>query len=210
MIQISEIEPHFNDWELIEVASSKLDKRATVSGTPLRCIDRHFGATPEGYDPDLVPLSPAWLGATDGFAAFYHGSASKRLSRAVKATLKLNHQPASHGDYIKGDLGCAFINAQHEGLIPSLKTIQIEYRRLLRNKFGFHYLELYRPQNEVLGFLLNDQAKTTCLPEDGKYYPIDIWAAEIAGIDRQRALAAIAICGNLILKDHKKVLYIAR
>lgn len=179
-----------------------------MPGTRIRCIDKRFGATPNGYVPETVPLAPAWLGAIDGVAAFLKGNAEKRMASAVKLTESVGFDRADHGDYLLGDRGCAFRRAHLAGEFEELTSLTEIETRILRKKFGIHHFELYEAGNHPIGFLLNDKPFTTGMPKDGLYYPVDIWFPEMVGINPEKALPVVEKCGELILPEGSRNLFV--
>lgn len=208
-----EIQTHFTPergWKVVEISGDELDIHKVQEGSKLRCIDKRNGMTSEGYKPETVALAPAWLGAADGVAAFYSGNAEFRMSRAVGIIKASGFEPAVHGDYLKGDKGCAFRRVLIEQSLPDLEKITLAEWRLLRNKLGIHYTELFEPVNQNLGFVINDQVGVTIFPEGGKYYPVDLWYPVTLGINRKRALSAVAVCGELLLPAEHRALFVYR
>lgn len=212
-ISTKEIQADFTPekgWRVVEISAGELDIQKVQQGSKIRCIDKRNGMTPEGYKPETVSLAPAWLGAADGIAAFYSGNSEFRMNRATGIIRASGFEPAVHGDFLKGDEGCAFRRALIEKLLPDLETITQAEWRLLRNKLGIHYTELFEPENQNLGFAINDKVGETILPEGGKYYPIDLWYPVNLGISRKRALSAVAVCGELILPPDHRTLFVYR
>lgn len=208
-----EIQTHFTPekgWKIVEISAEELDIHEVQKGSKIRCIDKRNGMTPEGYRFEEVALAPAWLGAADGIAAFYSGNAELRMSQTVQAIRASGFEPAVHGDYLKGDEGCAFRRALVKQLLPDLETITQAEWRLLRVKLGIHYTDLFEPVNQNLGFAVNDQEGVTIFPEGGKYYPVDLWYPIMLGVNRKRALSAIAVCGELLLPIEHRTLFVYR
>lgn len=212
-ISSKEILTHFTPekgWRVVEISANELDIHKVQKGAKIRCIDKRNGMTPEGYKPEEVGLAPAWLGAADGIAAFYNGNAEFRMTRAAGNIRASGFEPAVHGDYLKGDEGCAFRKVLIEKQLPDLETITQAEWRLLQKKLGIHYTELFEPVNHNLGFAINDQEGITIFPEGGKYYPVDLWYPVVMGISRKRALSAVAVCGELLLPVEHRTLFVYR
>lgn len=207
-IDLARFFPAEKGWNIIKVEKNVVDIRPTVSRTRIRCIDRRFGATPDGYDPDMVPLSPAWLGAIDGVASFLKGDAEERMSSAVALVESVGFERADHGDYILGDRGCGFRRALLAGEFEELMPLTEIETRVLRKKFGVHHFELHESRNHARGFLLNDEPFTTGMPEDGLYYPVDIWLPHMVGINPQKALPVVEKCGELLLPEGSRNLFV--
>lgn len=212
-LRISELRGFFppeRGWRIVETGDSNL--RRVQFGTALRCIDRHFGITESGYDPDSVPLSPAWPGAIDGLASSYEGTLEERMSLAASETERIGFRPAYHGDYVKDIDGCAYRRALIEGRFEGLPPMTREEHQFLAGKMGLHYTQLIRPQEARApeGFMLNEIDYYTVLPEGGKFYTIDLWFAQRAGIANQQALSLIAKCGELLLPQDNKTLFVVR
>lgn len=199
-------------WEIVEIGTDSVDIRPTVSGTPIRCIDRDFGLTPSGYNPDAVPLSPAWLGAVDGVAAFQRGNIHERMEKGAQITETIGFKAAYHGDYARGTDGCAFRRALIEGRFEGLPPLTRAEHELLATKMGIHYTKLDRPDvsTEPEGFVLNNLRYTAVLPDGGRFYPIELWFAQMAGISSEKALPVIAKCGELLLPQDHKTLFVVR
>ena len=77
-----------------------------------------------------------------------------------------------------------------------------------RDRFGIHHLELYESYNYPKGFLLNDKPFTTGLPDSGSYYPVDIWFPEMVGIKPEKALPVVEKCGELLLPQDSRNLFV--
>lgn len=195
-------------WKILELPPRFFDRRVTRKGDRIRCIDYRFGQTQKGYDPDTVPLSPAWLGAIDGVAAFFNGNAETRMASAVKMTEAVGFKRADHGDYIQGDEGCAFRRALFESQFPDLAPLSRVESRVLRTKFKVEHIVLHTASSHPDGFVINNRPYTTVLPEDGKHYPIDLWFAQMVGISSGRSLPVIAKCGELLLPENRRNLYL--
>ena len=199
-------------WTIIPISSSDVDLRPTEPGSRIRCIDKRFGTTPEksGYDPDLVPKGPAWMGALDGIAAFYPGSAEVRVRAAIQIALNLGHEPAIHGDYLKGHAGCGFATALAEGQLPDLSKMSLTERLALKKKYDVHLHILGDPVRETDGFILNNIPNTTVMTEGGRFYVNDVWFAQMAGITLRRSLPVIARVGNLLLSEDHRNLFVVQ
>lgn len=207
------INQFFNEkhgWKIYYLPASFFDRRPTVPGSKIRCIDYRFGQTPEGYDPDTVPLGPAWLGAIDGVVAFYRGNAEARMAGAVGKTRALGFEEADHGDYSEGDLGCRFRRALFESQFPGLAPLTVVESRVLRTKFNVEHMVLHPSKNHPEGFVISNEPFTTVLPDDGKHYPIDVWFAQMVGISPGRFWPVISKCGELLLPENKRNLYLIR
>lgn len=204
--------PAEKGWKIVEVGGESVDARRTVFGTAIRCIDRDFGFTPNGYKPETVPPSPAWLGAVDGVVSFLEGTPEERMEQAVRRTESIGFKSAYHGDYARGDDGCAYRRALMEGRFEGLPPITKEEHRVLTTKIGLHYVQLDRPavRNDPEGFVLNEFVYETVLPGGGRFYPIDIWFARMVGITDEKSLPVIAKCGELLLPQNNKTLFIVR
>lgn len=212
-LSTKEISTHFTrdrGWTIVEKPLEEFDAHQTVAGSKLRCIDKNNGMTPEGYHPETIELGPSWLGAADGIAAFKEGNAEDRMRAGVADIEASGFVAVVHGHYLRKKRGCAFREALIGKLIPELSPMTREEWELICKKLGIHYTELYDSVNPNLGFAVNTKAKTTILPEGGKYYPVDLWFAENLGIKRERALSAIAKCGELILPADHRTLFVCR
>lgn len=203
--------PSQRGWIIIERPADSFDIRNTVPGTKIRCIDKDFGNTNQGYDSDSVPLAPAWLGAIDGIVPFMDGTPEQRVEKTAQRTRSIGFEIAHHGDYLQGIDGCKFRTALMEGKFEGLPRITRAEYQVLTTKFGIHYTELIRPEERVEpeGFVLNDSDFTTILPDGGRFYPIDIWFARMAGITYRRALPVIEKTGELLLPEGSRRLFIA-
>jgi len=199
-------------WTIIPVSSGEIDLRDTKKGERIKCIDFRYGIKPNGsYDPDSVPRSPAWLGAIDGISAFLGGESEERAQEAAKLIRGTGFTPADHGDNLRGDIeGCAFRRALLEKKFPDLNILTIEETRILRAKMGVEHVTLNRTDNHPKGFLLNPYRMTTALPDDGQYYPIDIWYPDYLGIEQDRFLPVIEKCGQLLLPPESRTLFVVR
>lgn len=203
--------PASRQWQLVELTDSQVDRRPTFPGSTIRCIDRRFGITADGnYNPDLVSPAPAWLGASDGVAAFYSGKADERMEKAVTMIRRAGFEPANHGDFDHGYMGCKFRKAWIEEQFPELLPISIPDLRVLQSKLGIKHDRLYNTSVPVEGFLLNLKPSTYVLPEGGKYYPVEGWFPEMVAIDPAKALRATERCGELLLPPEQRVLYLVR
>lgn len=206
--------PEEKGWKTIEVGSDFVDMRRVVFGTHIRCIDRDFGFTKieQRYNPESVPLSPALPGALDGIASFLEGTPEERMEEAAKRTVAAGFKPAYHGDYARGDDGCAYRRAYFEGRFEGLSPITKEEHRILTTKMGVHYVSLDRPEErkDPEGFILNEAKYWTVLPGGGRFYPVDLWFARMVGLRDERTLPMIAKCGELLLPQNNKTLFIVR
>lgn len=208
---IDQIFPNSAGWVKEVVDPSQLDRRPTLLGDKQRCIDNAYGMTAQGYNPDLVPRGPAFLGGADGYAAFKKGTQEERMNQATKDIEASGYRSASHGDLTYGPRGCKFILAQLEGKISGLETITLEERLILSTKFDIHYSEVYRPKNgPIPKFVLNDEPDTTVLPDGGLYHPVDIWHPWAIGIDPMKSLWVLRKCGDIMLPKNNKHLLIAK
>lgn len=208
---IDQIFPDSAGWIKKVVHPSQLDVRPTVLGDRQRCIDNAYGMTAQGYDPDLVPKGPAFLGGADGYAAFKQGTPEERMAQATKDIEASGYQSANHGDLTYGPRGCKFILAQLEGKLPGLETMTLEERLILSTKFDVHYTEVYRVKNgPVPEIVLNDEPNTTILPQGGLYHPVDIWHPWEVGIDPVKSLWAVRRCGDIMLPEGNKNLLITK
>lgn len=198
-----------NGWVVYEMPARFFDRRITVPGTPIRCIDYRFGQTEYGYDANSVPKSPSLLGAVDSVVAFYRGSAESRTASAVGRIRALGFEAADHSDYLSED-GCRFRRALFEGLFPELAPLTREESKILKSKYSVEHVTLRKATNHPDGFVLNSKPYTTVLPEDGKHYPIDIWAAQMLGMSLKRYLQVIEKCGHLLLEQNPRNLYIIK
>lgn len=197
-------------WTIVPINSSGVDLRDTKKDEKLKCIDYRFGIKPDGsYDPDLVPRSPAWLGALDGISAFLSGNPEERTREAASMVIDSSFTPADHGDFLRGDIeGCAFRRALLADQFPDLKSLSVEEIRVLRSKVGVEHLTLNKTDKHPGGFLLNPHQFTTALPDDCKYYPIDIWYPDYLGIEPERFFPVIEKCGELLLPENSRKLYV--
>lgn len=214
-IEIRELRRHFPEnkgWQVVEIERGSVDSRPNVFNTPIKCIDRDFGFTADGYDPNLVPLAPALPGAVDGVASFLNGEPEERMQEAAKRTISVGYIPAYHGDYARGDDGCAYRRAIIEGRFEGLPPITKAEHRVLTTKMGLHYVQLHRPEIRKVtrGFILNEDIEQTVLPDAGSFYPIDIGFAREVGLSDEQTLPVIAKCGELLLPRDNKVLFVVR
>ena len=198
-------------WELVVLKPGDVTIRKTLPGSPQRCMDRRFGVTENGYDPDAVPLGPAWMGALDGIETF--SRRTNPLARAKEAANKvraLGFEPADHGDYALGADGCSFRRARRAGLIPGVsQAVGKRLDEFIKTKIRAQHIVLREAQYHARGIVLNDREFTTVLPENGKYYVNDEWFAKLAGIRPEQYLPVIAACGELILPIEDRKLFIA-
>lgn len=199
-----------NNWKIIPISAAKIDLRDTKRGEKIRCIDYRFGIKPDGtYDPDLVSRAPAWLGAMDGIQAFLDGNAEERAQLAAEMVKEEGFIPADHGDYLRGDIeGCAFRRALLQDQFPDLNKIAPEEIRVLRSKVGVEHVSLHKTDKHPSGFLLNPNPFTTALPNDGEYYPIDVWFPAELGIEPERFFPVIEKCGELLLPEDNRILFV--
>lgn len=197
-------------WELVVLKPGDVAVRATVPGSPIRCIDRRFGVTEKGYDPNAVPPGPAWMGAFDGIETF--SRRTNPLARAKEAANKvraLGFEPADHGDYTVGADGCAYRRARRAGLLPGVSAAYSErVDNFIKQKVGAIHMVVREAAYHARGFVLNGVEKTTVLPDDGKYYINDEWFAQLAGIKPELYLPVIAACGELILPQEDRKLFV--
>lgn len=203
--------PAENGWNIVYLEEGQFDRRPTVPGSVLRCIDRRFGITDSGYDPNAVPLAPAWPGAVDGIEAFSkRTNPLRRAQEAAQKVREMGFEPANHGDYVRGWDGCSFRRAWKEGLIPGLSQAITDPKlvEFIKKKVGVDHLLLVDALKDPLGFLLNRKANTTVLPDGGLYYPIDVSFGEAVGIRPERFLPVIAVCGELMLAEDARNLFI--
>jgi hypothetical protein len=199
-----------NGWELVNLNPSDVDRRATVFGTKIRCIDRRFGVTEDGYNPEAVPLAPAWLGAVDGIEAFLkRNNPLHRTKEAARRVRALGFEPADHGDYALGKDGCAFRRARMAGLVPGVRpALSADLDDFVKEKVGVEHYVLREAKYHARGFIFNTEQNTTVLPEDGRYYVIDEWVARGTGIKPAQFLPVIAACGELMLPEEDRKLFI--
>lgn len=199
-----------NGWEIANLKPEDFDRRATVNGSKIRCIDRRFGVTEQGYNPLKVPLSPAWLGAVDGIEAFLKkNNPLSRTKEAAKRVRAIGFEPADHGDYALGKNGCAFRRARIAGLIPGVRpALSEDLDNFVKEKVGVEHYVLREAKYHARGFMFNTLESTTVLPEDGRYYIIDEWFARMAGIKPELFLPVIAACGELMLPEEDRKLFI--
>lgn len=208
---IDKIFPDSAGWVREVVSPNQLDRRPTILGDVQRCIDNAYGMTAQGYNPDLVPRGPAFLGGADGYAAFKKGTPEERMAQTTQDIEASGYRAANHGDLTNGVRGCKFILAQLEGKIPGLETMTIEERLILSTKFDIHYTEVYRPKDgPIPRIVLNDEPDTTVLPEGGLYHPVDIWHPWELGIDQIKSLWAVRRCGDIMLPEGNKNLLIIK
>ena len=203
--------PRNRGWAIIERPLSDFDNRETVLGKPLRCIDKDFGNTPQGYKADTVPLAPAWPGAIDGVVPYMSGTPTGQVEEASRRTESVGFKAAHHGDYLTGRMGCRFRNALMAGRFENLLPITNEEYQILTTKSGVHYTELIRPSEytEPDGFVLNDNDFTIVLPNGGMYYPVETWFGRMVGIPYEVALSMIEKTGELLLPESSRRLFIA-
>lgn len=204
--------PRSRGWSIVERPLSSFDYRETVPGTPIICMDKDFGYTKLGYDPNTVPLSAAWPGASDGVIPYMPGATMEdKETEADKRLRKIGLVSARHGDYRRGDRGCAFRRALTEGRFEGLPPISEAELYALMNKSGAHYTSLDRPDEPVEpeGFALDDTPFTNILPDGGRYYSIAIWLGEMLGISYEQSLPMIEKTGVLMLPDHSRRLFVA-
>lgn len=209
-VDLEEYFPKSRGWKIVEKPLYEFDFKPTVLGTPIRCIDKDFGVTRSGYDPETVPLAPAWPGAGDGMIPFYRGSLDEKMETAAQRTKAIGFEIANHGDYIQGDNGCAFRKALTSGEFEGLPNITREQYQVLTTKFGVHYTVLHRPEvkQDPEGIVLNDNEYTTVLP-GGVLYTTDTWFGNLAGLDYDLTLPVIERTGELLLPEYNRILFIA-
>ncbi len=195
-------------WEVVEIKDSQIDRRPTIPGSQIRCIDKRYGQTENGYDPNIIPKGPAWLGGVDGISAFSSGICESRMRDALNITRILGFDGHLHGDEKNNDLGCAFRKALIDGNLPDLSPLDLDDWRKVRDRWSIPYTELHLSDKNAEGFLFNQRPLTTGLPMDCRYYPIDFWFSRMVGIDSTQALSAVEKCGELILNHGNKTLYV--
>src|SRR3989344_6449346 len=213
-INLAEYFPKKLGWIEVRRPLSYFSHGLTIPGTPIKCMDRDFGMTPQGYDPREVPASTAWPGASDGINPYMAGETlEERAIDGAKRIRKVGYLAASHGDYLVGDDGCAFRNALMKGQFPGLPSMTMAEYQALMTKTNTHKARLHRPgkdrEVEPEGFVLNDHIGVYILPDGGRYYPIETWLGREIKIPYEVFLPMIAKAGELLLHGASKRLFIA-
>ncbi len=210
-LTISELKTVFTPekgWNVVEIPDSRVDRRTTVPGSEIRCIDRRYGLTPHGYDPNIIPLGPAWLGGLDGIAAFAQGNAEQRMLAAIETIRAFGFVGHVHGDLVDKDLGCGFRRALVEEKVPDLDRIILGDWRELIGRLNVPYTQLHPSNKHAEGFLFNQRPLTTCFPQDCTYYPVDFAFARTVGIDIEKGLSLVEKCGQLLLHGQEHTLFV--
>ena len=200
--------------------ASEFDRRRTVPGDPLRCVDRRNGMTAQGYKVELVPKSYAFPGAGEGVAAFAKAGLlvsgiffednhpETYLGWAIKAIRGIGHEPAWHGDLVKRRKGCAFGAELEKGdagsfvdLLQPLTEFEREYLEL---KYGMHYTELYPDAQPAVAVALSPKPKYALMPDGGRIYPFDIDAPLKMGILPYAYMQIVARCAEALLPKNER------
>lgn len=189
-----------------EALVSSLDRRTTVRGQYIRCIDPRID---DRTEPDQ--MGPAVAGGILGLAFLLEDSRVARgylarLDRALRLVDESNFRASTHGDLRSGAVkGCKLLYALTQKVLPGDSLTEKQVLDLIDANGIDH--RLLAGTADPIGFAVNNEPNTTIIPRRKKY-AADIWYLDELGLHPQNYARKLAHVAKLLLPEDRRNLIV--